>query len=255
VAGTAAVLAVATDGYRADEASRTLIAMRGAVEGQWISLAYLSGGSLLPWLTEVLGLDAGGDPAETYAALSACAEEAPSGAGGLLFVPHLDGRVLPCDPAMRGAWIGLRRDHARAHLVRSVLESVALEYAGFLRVVRELHPGFVPDEGRVVGGGARSAVWNDIKASALGVPLDRLDREELSCWGAALVAGRASGVFDDLAEAAVRTTHPAARHRPDPADHEHYTALQDVYREAVASTAAVSRGLGRLAPDTPEVPA
>src|SRR3712207_7802983 len=43
------------------------------------------------------------------------------------------------------------------------------------------------------------------KASVLGVPYVRLNREEFSCWGAALVAGHAVGLFDDLAGAAERS--------------------------------------------------
>ena len=138
---------------------------------------------------------------------------------GLIFVPHVDGRLLPSRPQMRGAWTGLTRHHSRPHLVRSVLEGVAYEYAEYLRVLRQLDLREV----RVVGGGARSDTWNAIKASALGVPYARLARGEFSCWGAALVAGRAVGLFDDLAEAASRATTVEARFEPDAADHEVYT--------------------------------
>jgi xylulokinase len=254
VAGTAAVLAVSTDRYRPDEDSRTLIAMRGAVAGQWIWLAYLSGGSLLPWLAELLGIDVADDPA-SLVALAAEAASVPPGAGGLLFVPHLDGRVLPSDPSVRGAWIGLRRDHRRRHLVRAVLESVAYEYAGFLRVVRALDPAFVPEDGRVAGGGARNATWNAIKASVLGVPLDRLDRDELSCWGAALVAGSAVGVLGDVAEAAARATRPVHRHEPVPDERAAYAAHESIYRDAVAMTARIGRRLVGLVTGPLEVPA
>ena len=222
-----------------DPDGRTLIVMRGAVAGQWVSLAYLSGGALVPWLAGLLDAGEGGDDPR-FAALVAAASELPPGADGLLFVPHLDGRLLPSDPTMRGAWVGLHREHGRAHLVRAVLESVAYEYAGYLRAVRELQPGFAPAGGRVVGGGARSSAWNAIKASVLGVELERLDREELSCWGAALVAGHAVGLVDDLAAAAERATGVAERHAPDPAAHDAYAALESVYRDALAM--AVRRG-------------
>jgi xylulokinase len=74
----------------------------------------------------------------------------------------------------------------------------------------------------VVGGGARSATWNTIKASVLGVPYARLARGEFSCFGAALVAGHSVGLFDDLAEAASRATAVEARFEPDADDHEVY---------------------------------
>ena len=63
-------------------------------------------------------------------------------------------------------------------------------------------------EARAVGGGARSAVWNQIKADVLGVPYQRLSRVEFGTWGSAMIAGKAVGLFDDLAETASRTTLP-----------------------------------------------
>jgi xylulokinase len=251
VAGTAAVLAASTDRFVPDEAARTLIVMRGAIAGQWVPLAYLSGGALLPWLAGVLGI--GDADEDAFAALVAEAGEVAPGADGLLFVPHLDGRLLPSDPTMRGAWIGLHREHGRPQLVRAVLESVAYEYAGFLRAVAALHPGFAPAAGRVVGGGARSGVWNGVKASVLGVPLERLDREELSCWGAALVAGRAVGLIGDLADAAERATGVAERHEPDPEQHAAYAAYESVYGDALAMASGVGRRLSELAADRREV--
>jgi xylulokinase len=103
-----------------------------------------------------------------------------------------------------------------------VLEGVAYEYAEYLRVLRALHPELDLREVRVVGGGARSDTWNTIKAAVLGVPYARLARGEFSCWGAALVAGRSVGLFDDLAETASRSTAVEARFEPDAADHEVY---------------------------------
>jgi len=53
-----------------------------------------------------------------------------------------------------------------------------------------------------VGGGARSRAWNQIKADVLGVPYQPLKRNEFGTWGSAMIAGRAAGIFADLAETA-----------------------------------------------------
>jgi xylulokinase len=55
-------------------------------------------------------------------------------------------------------------------------------------------------EARVVGGGARSDVWNQIKADILNVPYQRLKGSEFGAWGAAMIAGKAAGLIDDLAD-------------------------------------------------------
>ena len=59
-------------------------------------------------------------------------------------------------------------------------------------------------EARVVGGGARSRIWNQIKAEVLGVPYQRLAGSEFGTWGAAMIAGKAAGLIDDLAAHAER---------------------------------------------------
>ena len=231
VAGTAAVLSASGTDFVPDVEHRTLIVMHGAVQGQWVSLSYLSAGSLLAWVGETLweGETPGFDE------LAEVARAAPAGSDGLIFVPHVDGRLLPSRPQMRGAWTGLTRHHSRSHLVRSVLEGVAYEYAEYLRVLRELHPEVDLREVRVVGGGARSDTWNAIKASVLGVPYARLARGEFSCWGAALVAGNSIGLFDDLAEAASGATDVEARYEPDAADHEVYTHQAASYERLLAA--------------------
>jgi len=238
-AGTASVLAVAVPEFRPDTAGRMLIAMRGAVPGQWVSLSYLAGGDLLRWLPRALaGVPAGDDSALA----TLLAEAARAEAGRLLFVPHLGGRILPPAPSARGAWLGLDLADGRGDLVRAVLESVAFEYEGYLDEARGLFTELSPSEVRVIGGGAENALWNRIKASVLGLPYVRLRRESFSCWGAALVGGAAAGVVPDLAAAALRTTAVEESIEPDPDLHATYAALLPDYRAAVETV------LSRTAP-------
>lgn len=243
-AGTAAVFAVSTDDFRADGRERTVMVMRGAIEGQWISLSYLSGGSLLGWFhTAILQSEAAEPDLET---LTAGIDTVPAGSAGLLFIPHLDGRVLPSNPSMRGAWVGLNRHHTQRHLVRSILESVAYEYAHFLQILLRLHPNLKPGETRVVGGGARSGPWNAIKASVLGVPYARLDRDELGCWGAALIAGHAVGIFPDLAAAAAAATRIRDWYQPDWEAHSRYRTMAECYVQTIEAIREPSRALAGI---------
>lgn len=221
--GTAAVLGISTTEFRPDR-SRTLLAMRGAVPGQWVSLAYLAGGDLMRWLPGVLGAP--------LAELVGEAEVAR--AGSLLFVPYLGGRILPSAPHARGAWIGLDFGHARGDLARSALESVAYEYAGFLERALELFPELTPREVRVIGGGKDDETWNRIKASVLGLPYVPLRRDSFTCRGAALVAGAACGLVDDVAAAALAGAAEAVRFEPDPALHDVYVRRRADYRTAAA---------------------
>jgi xylulokinase len=221
VAGTAAVLAGCTDKFAADVKNRALISMRSVIPGLWNPLAYIAGGGIaLRWFRDQFFNMLRGQPqapdGDLYNELIASAASAPPGSDGLLFSPHLGGRICPAMPEMRGAWRGFSWGHTQAHFARSVLEGVAYEYAYYLSILRDLIPDLDLLEARVVGGGGRSAVWNQIKADVLGVPYQPLKGSEFGSWGSAMIAGKAAGIFDGLAEVAYEHAVPAGeRLTPD----------------------------------------
>lgn len=219
-AGTASVLAVSTERFSPDSTG-TLIAMRGALRGQWICLSYLAGGDLLAWLPRAVG---GSSLAELIE------EAAAAPPARLLFVPHLGGRILPADASLRGAWVGLDLSQGRGDLVRAVLESIAYEYSGFLDRARELYPELAPEEVKVIGGGSQDTFWNQVKSSALGLPYATLRKENFSCWGAALVAASAVGAVGDLAAAALAARTGSDRTEPLPALSSVYLRRKTDYR-------------------------
>ena len=136
----------------------------------------LSAAGSLQWLHERLAPDI------SFEALVAEAGGWEPGTEGLLFAPYLAGERTPhADPDARGAFVGLQLRHDRGALVRSVLEGVAFGLRDVLDAVRRF--GVEPSTGRVSGGGARSALWLRIVASALDMPLERTESEE----GSALV--------------------------------------------------------------------
>ncbi len=249
-AGTAAVLAGCTDTFVADERHRALLTMRSVIPGLWHPLAYIAGGGqALRWFRDVFYNARAGRPApppteELYPAMAELAASVPPGADGLFFSPHLGGRICPAAPHMRGAWLGISWSHTQAHFFRALLESVAYEYAYYLGILREAIPGLQLSAARAIGGGARSPVWNQIKADVLGVPYQRLAGSEFGSWGSALIAGKAAGVYDDLAEVAAAHARPeGAPVLPDPDRHAGYAPL--VARH-IALQALLEQAFGEL---------
>jgi xylulokinase len=118
------------------------------------------------------------------------------------FVPHLGGRVSPAWPHLRGAWTNLGWTHGVAHLWRTMLEGVALEYGLYKQALLNLHPEFRLSELRVTGGGEKSTLWNQIKADALGIPVVQIARSQGAPAGAALLAAYGIGLVGDLDAAA-----------------------------------------------------
>jgi xylulokinase len=131
---------------------------------------------------------------------------------------------------MRGAWIGFSWGHTREHFFRAILESIGYEYAWYLRILRGLAPEVSLVEARVIGGGAKSEAWNQIKADILSVPYQQLTRKECGTWGSALIAGKASGLIPDLAEAATALASLAGKAlSPNTALRPTYDAALDWY--------------------------
>jgi xylulokinase len=224
-AGTASVFAGCTDQYAPDIQNRALLTMRSVIPGLWHPLAYIAGGGqALTWFRDKFFNAIRGEAQaekDLYKELDALAQKAPLGAEDLYFSPHLSGRICPATPEMRGAWVGFSFAHTQEHFYRAVLESVAYEYAYYLGILKELIPNLDLTEARVIGGGARSALWNQIKADVLGVRYLRLARSEFGTWGAAMIAGKAAGIYENLADVAYE--HAVAAGEPTEPDLErHY---------------------------------
>jgi len=235
VAGTAAVLAGCTDKFVADTKNRALLTMRSAIPGLWNPLAYVGGGGLaLRWFRDQFFNAAHGTAlsltGDLYERMISAAEGVPAGSDGLFFSPHLGGRICPSSPEMRGAWVGATWSHSQAHFARAILESIAYEYAYYLGILRDMVPELQLVEARVVGGGARSETWNQMKADVLNVPYQRLMGNEFGSWGAAMIAGTAAGLINDLADHAERTAllsgGPCV---PSEANHQIYAPLIEKY--------------------------
>ena len=236
VAGTAAVLAGCTNKFVADTNNRALITMRSVIHGLWNPLAYIGGGGIaLRWYRDQFYNRARGQSLpitdeDLYPHMIAQIETVAPGSEGLFFSPHLGGRICPSSPDMRGAWLGVSWSHTQAHFTRSILESIAYEYAYYLKILQESLPELVLVEARVVGGGARSEVWNQIKADVLNVPYQRLKGNEFGAWGAAMIAGKAAGLIDNLASHAEQTAILSGTpFHPSPEKHAIYAPLIEKY--------------------------
>lgn len=226
-AGTASVFAMCVSDFRPDVDHQVFMATHAVIPGTFIALAFINGGGLaLRWFRdEVARFDA----PDAYAGLDELASRVEPGAGGLLWFPHFQGRVLPPQPSTRSAWVGLTSGHDLGHMFRAVLEGIAYEYAEWARLVgRSGSRGL--REARVLGGGARSRLWNQIKADVLGIDWIPMVREECGVLGNALIAAKATGHVDDLASVAKSWQETGTPISPDSERHALYQVLQEAYR-------------------------
>jgi gluconokinase len=157
-----------------------------------------NGGVVLQWAREALAPDLG---PHAEAQLVALAEPVPAGSEGLLMLPYLLSERAPLwSSEPRGAYVGLARQHGRGHLVRAALEGVCLQLALVLASMRDA--GNEVREIRATGGFARSALWRQMLADALGMPIGFPAGHEGSAFGAALLGMQALGLVDGIDRAA-----------------------------------------------------
>ncbi len=153
--------------------------------GGWYAMAALeNGGSAWSWVCGVLGM--------SWAELFDAAASAPAGAGGVRFSPYLGGeRGGVAGPDDRAAWTGLNPGTTRADLARSAVEGVVGAVGAAFALLA------VPDDGAPVvltGGGARSALVQQLLADVLRRPVRHVRVRSASAVGAAMLAGRGIGV-------------------------------------------------------------
>ena len=228
--GTAAVSGIHAETFAADPAFRTLTALDG--RGYVFELCLRTGSFLTDWMvSRIFGFDPARDPG-CYDRLEAEARRVPAGSGGLLLLPYWSGAMPPWwDPDARGAVIGLAAEHGRGHLYRALMEAVALDMAMGYEAVERI-TGIPIEEIRVIGGGARSALWRQILADATGRPIRLSATIEATCLGAAMLAAAGVGWYAGPAEAAAMGGAIAGEEHPRPEGREVYAKMLELYREA-----------------------
>lgn len=230
VAGTASCLITCTDRFTPDVEHRTVMWPRGVISGLFTPIAYINGGGLdLEWFRDQFCTI-------SFEELDQLAGGLEPGSNRLLSIPHLGGRVCPNDPHLRGLWMGFSWNHKKEHFYRSILEAIVYEYALYLKIQRELQPDQHFNEVRVIGGGAKSRVWNQIKADVLQIPYVTLNQEEFATLGGAIIAGRMVGFWKDLGEVATRFAKLEERINPRRENIEVYQKYIDFYTELIIRT-------------------
>ena len=178
--GTSGVVFAADSGFVPD-AERTVHAFCHCLPDTWHRMSViLSAAASLTWVTHSTGLS------DEAALLREVEAAAPAPHERLVFLPYLSGERTPHgDANAAGVFFGLHAGHDRAALGRAVLEGVAFALADGLDAL-EARGGRI-DTLTAIGGGARSSLWLDILATALGRTLTGVRSADI---GPALGAAR-----------------------------------------------------------------
>ena len=184
---------------------------------------------------------------DAYHLLDVGAESIPPGSDGLIMLPSLMGALAPTwNARARGTFMGFTLAHRREHFSRAVLEASA--YAVRDITDQMLQMGLPLREIRTVGGGARSALWRQIKADVTGLPVAITNTSETTALGAGILALAGSGTIGSLAEAVELTTHVVETRQPDPANQKLYEEYYQLYRDTYFSLLPVFERAAEINP-------
>jgi len=237
--GTWEILTLRSDHYQPDRAGFEdgLIIECDAVPGFWNPQMLMIASGVLEWIRKNFY----GEIAESenvHERMISEAQEIEPGSGGVTIIPSF---VPDTGPLKRvgipGVMHGLTLTTARGQVYRAALEGLSFQLRQALE--RVAHSTGARVEGiRIVGGGSRNALWNQIRADVTGIPVTALEQTEATALGAAMFAFVGAGTFNSLDEAQQGMGRKSHTFDPSP--------NRDRYEEIFARYESLSSSLGNL---------
>ncbi len=166
---------------------------------------------------------------DTFDIINKEAMNVPLGSDGLVVLPYLMGERTPLwDTNARGVIFGLSLNHTRGHVVKAMMESVAFALFDSFRIIRD--SGTIITAPIVLNeGGAKSSLWRRIITDVFNIPTVLVKRRTGAPFGDAILAGVATGVFNDFS-VAQQWAEYIDRMEPDQSNHEKYMQYFKLYK-------------------------
>jgi xylulokinase len=189
------------------------------VAGGWGAFTILdAGGDAMRWARRAFH-----DSQYSYERIVDLAAGVPAGAERLIFLPYLNGERLAKQGNSRAQFVGLTSGHHAGHLHRAVMEGVAFASLRNIEIMKSR--GNKLERLVAAGGGAKTRLWLDIKASVYRCPILTPANPECGVLGCAMLAGVGAGIFDSIEDAVRRLVRYDEEIQPDPSWSERYERM------------------------------
>lgn len=206
-----------------------------AIPDTYMMHTFTTGGMCLRWfrdgfcqpeidMQKLTGIDA-------YDLMGREADSVPAGADGLVMLPHLQGSMAPdVNLNARGVFYGATLQHTKAHFVRAIMESLGFLICRNLEAINAM--GLEVKQIRTMGGGSKSDIWNQIKADITGKTLNvTYSSQDTACLGAAILAGKAAGIFESIESAVDSMVSIRKTFEPNPANRKVYDKTYAIFKK------------------------
>jgi len=234
--GTWEIAAIRIPEYRdSDRAFETgMLTEFDAEDGLWNPQMLMMAGGVVEWMRRNLYADVKDRP-DIYSFMIDNAKCVVPGAGGVVVIPSF----MPSGPnkpySTQGTILGLGLTTDRSQVYRAALEGLSFQLKQAVKAFQEAF-AFEPTGVRVVGGGSKNQLWNQIRADVLGLPVITTSCQEGTVLGATLFSMVGSGLVASIEEAKERIEITTRVWEPSP-DQERYQALFHEYEKLPVSLA------------------
>lgn len=152
----------------------------------------------------------------------------------VMAIPYLSGSMTYWEDGRkaRGGLIGLTLATSMTDILQAFMESIAYDTVNTLTLMRD--EGIQVERIRTTGGGARSSWWTQLKADMTNKPIEVVEHPEPGTLGAALLAGLAIGVYDDIEQVSKHHSGTSAVYTPDPGRAAYHQERLETYRTLMA---------------------
>jgi xylulokinase len=200
----------------------------------WVTFRTLEGmGALLRWFRDNIAIpeveEARKRGISPYQVIDEKASAINPGAEGLLIYPFPLGERPPGNVNSRVVIFGLLLSHSREHIARAILEGIAFAEK---EVVDEIEShGIKVEVIRIADGGAKSTVWNKIRADIMGKPLAIPNVTNATLLGDVILAGIGVGIYKDPAKVVNDIVKISSIIHPDENKHRIYIRYYQVFKK------------------------
>ena len=236
--GTWEILLARTPNFPANRAAFNggLIIEADALPDLFQPQLLMMGSGVLEWIARHFYADVAKSP-KLYDTMIGEAGEFGPGSGGIGLIPSF---IAGTGPTRRyntlGTVLGLTIATERGQIYRAALEGLACQLRLAIDMLADA-TGFVPKGIRLVGGGSKNDLWNQIRADVVGLPVTTIEQKEATVLGAAICAFVGAGVYKTVPAAQRAMKFAATTFRP--------STRRDAYEKLYADFTAL---LPRLKP-------
>ncbi len=198
-----------------------------AEENLWNPQMLMIAGGVVEWVRRNFFSDIK-DEKNIYEVMIESARSVSPGAGGVVVIPAF----MPSGPtkpyATQGTILGLELTSDRGQVFRAALEGLSFQLKEAVLALQEAFD-YTPPGVRVVGGGAKNKLWNQIRADVLNLPVVTTSCAEATVLGASLFSQVGAGIVKNLEEAKNRVKVETTVWEPSP--------QKEIYEELFAQYA------------------